>query len=168
MTEQAFVTALLSRSPKLAQTVALARAFRTMVREQRAGELDEWLLATDGAAMAGFAGGLKRDLAAVHAALSLPWSTGPVEGQISRLKTTKRTNERSWWLRLAAPSCPRSSLNGPAHVGSLQRKCGWTSIHPALTGPSCGNPQRHHSALFVQSTQGCHLRTITKLKILKG
>ena len=31
-----------------------------------------------------------RDLAAVRAALSLPWSTGPVEGQISRLKTIKR------------------------------------------------------------------------------
>lgn len=91
VTEQAFVTALLSRSPKLAQTVALARAFRTMVRQQRAGELDEWLLATDGTAMAGFAGGLKRDLAAVRAALSLPWSTGPVEGQISKLKTIKRT-----------------------------------------------------------------------------
>ena len=29
--------------------------------------------------------------AAVRAALSLPWSTGPVEGQISRLKTIKRT-----------------------------------------------------------------------------
>ncbi len=38
-----------------------------------------------------FAGGLTRDLAAVRAALSLPWSTGPVEGQISRLKTIKRT-----------------------------------------------------------------------------
>ncbi len=80
-----------SRSPKLAQTVALARAFWTMVRQQRAGELDEWLLATDGTAMAGFAGGLKRDLAAVRAALSLLWSTGPVEGQISKLKTIKRT-----------------------------------------------------------------------------
>lgn len=37
-----------------------------------------------------FANGLKRDLAAVRAALSLPWSTGPVEGQISRVKTIKR------------------------------------------------------------------------------
>ncbi len=89
-TEQAFVTALLSCSSNLAQTVALARAFRTMVRQQRAGELDERLLATDGTAMSRFAGGLKRDLAAVRAALSLPWSTGPVEGQISRLKTIKR------------------------------------------------------------------------------
>lgn len=31
-----------------------------------------------------------RDLDAVRAALALPWSTGPVEGQISRLKTLKR------------------------------------------------------------------------------
>ena len=38
-----------------------------------------------------FAEGLKKDLAAVQAALDTPWSTSPVEGQISRLKTIKRT-----------------------------------------------------------------------------
>lgn len=90
-TEQAFVTALIVRSPKLAQIIELARAFRAMVRGQRADELDGWLEAATNTALAGFAGGLKRDLAAVRAALSLPWSTGPVEGQISTLKTTKRT-----------------------------------------------------------------------------
>jgi len=47
--------------------------------------------AAKGSALAGLAGGLTRDLAAVRAALSLPWSTGPVEGQISRLKMIKRT-----------------------------------------------------------------------------
>jgi hypothetical protein len=57
----------------MAGAIALARAFRTMVHQQQAGQLDEWLLATDGTAMAGFASGLKRDLAAVRAALSLPW-----------------------------------------------------------------------------------------------
>jgi transposase len=49
------------------------------------------LSATEGTALAGFAAGLTRDLAAVRAALSLPWSTGPVEGQISYLKTIKRS-----------------------------------------------------------------------------
>jgi len=90
-TERAFVTALISRSSMLARTIELARTFRAMVRGQRAGELDGWLAAAADTALAGFAGGLKRDLAAVRAALSLPWSTGPVEGQISTLKTTKRT-----------------------------------------------------------------------------
>lgn len=89
-TEQAFVSALIARSPELARTITVARAFRAMVRGQRAGELNNWLLTADGTPLAGFANGLKRDLAAVGAALSLPWSTGPVEGQISRLKTIKR------------------------------------------------------------------------------
>ena len=34
---------------------------------------------------------LRRDAAAVHAALRLPWSTGPVEGHINRLKLIKRS-----------------------------------------------------------------------------
>lgn len=90
-TEQAFVTALIARAPKLAQTIELARTFRALVRGQRGDELDRWLAAAADTALAGFATGLKRDLAAVRAALSLPWSTGPVEGQISKLKTIKRT-----------------------------------------------------------------------------
>ena len=46
---------------------------------------------TTGSTLVGFADGIKRDLDAVRSALVLPWSTGPVEGQISRLKTIKRT-----------------------------------------------------------------------------
>jgi transposase len=33
---------------------------------------------------------LKQDLSAVEAAVSEPWSNGPVEGQLSRLKMLKR------------------------------------------------------------------------------
>ncbi|MGF7212704.1 hypothetical protein GGE65_007339 [Skermanella aerolata] len=40
---------------------------------------------------AGFVGGLRRDLTAVRAALSLSWSAGPGEGQIFHLKTVNRT-----------------------------------------------------------------------------
>jgi len=89
--EQRFVDALIARSPELDDLISLAREFSTMVRRQQADWLDGWLAAAKGSALAGFAGGLVRDLAAVRAALSLPWSTGPVEGQISRLKTIKRT-----------------------------------------------------------------------------
>ena len=89
--EQRFVDALITRSPELDVLISLAREFSGMVRRQQADRLDGWLDAAKGSALAGFAGGLMRDLAAVRAALSLPWSTGPVEGQISRLKTIKRT-----------------------------------------------------------------------------
>ncbi len=38
----------------------------------------------------GFTKGLKKDEAAVRAALRLEWSNGQVEGQVNRLKTIKR------------------------------------------------------------------------------
>ena len=40
--------------------------------------------------MHGFAAGLRQDEQAVRAALTLPWSSGQVEGQVTRLKLVKR------------------------------------------------------------------------------
>ena len=37
-----------------------------------------------------FAAGIRRDEAAVGAAVRGPWSNGPVEGHVNRLKTIKR------------------------------------------------------------------------------
>jgi transposase len=90
-TARKFVDALLAGTPDIAPVIVLAREFRAMVREKQADKLDQWLMAAQATPLAGFASGLRRDLAAVRAGLSLPWSTGPVEGQISRLKTIKRT-----------------------------------------------------------------------------
>jgi transposase len=87
--EQRFVEALIATSSELGRIIELARAFSAMVRYQQAERLDSWLAAAKDTAPAGFA--VVRDLAAIRAALSLPWSTGPVEGQISYLKTIKRT-----------------------------------------------------------------------------
>ena len=38
-----------------------------------------------------FALGLFSDLRAIRAAIELPWSNGPTEGHINRLKTLKRS-----------------------------------------------------------------------------
>jgi transposase len=38
-----------------------------------------------------FAASLRRDFDAINASLRLPWTTSPVEGQISRIKMLKRT-----------------------------------------------------------------------------
>ena len=38
-----------------------------------------------------FVASLRHDTTAIQAALDLPWTTSPVEGQISRLKMLKRT-----------------------------------------------------------------------------
>ncbi len=56
--------------------------------------LDGWLERARGSAspeFRNFAAGLARDYVAIHAALTFPWSTGPVEGHINRLKLIKRS-----------------------------------------------------------------------------
>jgi transposase len=52
---------------------------------------DAALVAAEHTALAGFISGLRHDADAVQAALDLPWTTSPVEGQINRLKMIKRT-----------------------------------------------------------------------------
>ena len=63
------------------------------MRQRQPEGLDSWL---ERAAQSGltafqrFANGLRDDYKAVKAGLTLRWSTGPVEGQINRLKMLKR------------------------------------------------------------------------------
>lgn len=91
--EQAFVTRLLAQCPEAKTVHSLAQAFARIVRERKVDALDEWM--TQAAAsglseMRGFVTGLRRDLAAVKAALIYEWSNGQVEGQVNRLKLLKR------------------------------------------------------------------------------
>ena len=72
----------------------LAQRFRSMLRHLQ-GEplLDGWLQDASHSGVPEvqqFAAGIQRDKAAVQAGLSLPYSTGPVEGHINRLKLIKR------------------------------------------------------------------------------
>jgi len=63
------------------------------VRTRQSECLDAWLeraSASGISAFQNFAAGLRDDAAAVQAALRLPYSNGPVEGQINRLKLLKR------------------------------------------------------------------------------
>jgi transposase len=77
----------------IARAYGLTQAFLAMVGERRGRDLEAWMTAaTDSGigALARFARGLQADLPAVQAGLTLAWSNGPVEGQITRLKLLKR------------------------------------------------------------------------------
>ena len=90
---QLYVEQLTQSNPALAQAYMVSQAFLTLVRERRGGALTSWITeATMSgiAALARFAQGLQEDLAAITAGLTLPWSNGPVEGQVNRLKLLKR------------------------------------------------------------------------------
>lgn len=86
-----FKIRLLEDAPALGAAITWAMRFNALLRRKAAGALDEILDAADGTMLARFAAGLRHDFEAISAALELPWTTSPVEGQINRLKMLKRT-----------------------------------------------------------------------------
>jgi transposase len=92
--QRATLTALIAGRPTLAEARTLALEFARLVRERDGAAFESWLVAAEAsglAALRGFAAGLRRDQAAVQAALDHDWSSGQVEGQINRLKLVKRS-----------------------------------------------------------------------------
>lgn len=76
--------------PALATARRRTDRFTDRVRNAREGALEGWLEEAQSGLLGAFARGLRRDQAAVAAALREPWSNGQTEGQINRLKTLKR------------------------------------------------------------------------------
>jgi transposase len=91
--EQALLAQVRQHDPAIARIATLVEDFAQMVRDQAPERLAPWLAAVEGsgvAALTEFANGVRKDAAAVRAALESPHSTGQVEGQITKLKLLKR------------------------------------------------------------------------------
>jgi transposase len=91
--EAAQLAQLQAQHPEVAGGIALAQEFTRFVRERQPDQLDSWLARAAESPLVPlqrFAKGLRDDYEAVRAGISLPWSTGPVEGHINRLKMLKR------------------------------------------------------------------------------
>ena len=84
---------ILDRSPTLATTAVQVREFAQMLTARHPERLPNWMsdVQDNGApALRSFANGLRSDLDAVTAGLTLPYSSGAVEGTVNRIKTIKR------------------------------------------------------------------------------
>ena len=91
--DRALLGHLRAACPMAATAYPLPQEFTRMVKTRTPEPLDAWLAAAGDCGVpdvATFADGLRREYAALRAALTLAWSTGPVEGQITRLKRIKR------------------------------------------------------------------------------
>jgi transposase len=78
---------------EVAEAITLSQDFAALVRQRQPAQLDSWLERAATSTVQAFtrlASSLRDDYAAVKAGVTLPWSTGPVEGQINRLKMLKR------------------------------------------------------------------------------
>jgi transposase len=91
--ERAYRSHLLDNYPAIREAQRLADGFGRLVRTRDGPALPAWLEAAEASDLPefrAFAAGLRRDRAAVAAALDSPWSNGQTEGQVTRLKLLKR------------------------------------------------------------------------------
>ncbi|WP_081472701.1 ISL3 family transposase [Komagataeibacter europaeus] len=89
------VPALLEAEPQLAVTLCWLRKMQNLLCKKedtrKEGELKALLEEGKTTLLSRLIPALERDAAAIEASLVTPWTTSPVEGQISRLKMIKRT-----------------------------------------------------------------------------
>jgi transposase len=92
--DKASLEAILAASAELAAVTASVRDFAAIMAERRGRKrLEPWItaaLATGEPALRSFVTGLRADQDAITNGLSLPWSSGAVEGRVNRIKMLKR------------------------------------------------------------------------------
>ena len=82
------------QEPTVELAYTLAQRFIQMMHEHQAARLASWISTCTSSGIADletFAVGLQKEFSAIRAAFTLPYSTGPVEGQVNRLKLIKRS-----------------------------------------------------------------------------
>src|SRR6266567_3422374 len=143
-TQQKELALMRQVSPTAEAAYGLTQAFLQMVREHTGEPLEAWLSLVEESTLPelkSFAKGLQQDKAAVFAGLTLPWSNGPVEGHVNRLKLIKRSMYGRAQLRRR--SIFRSSTGlAPRWFGTLaERAAPSPRIIPALAY-LCPRPAR--------------------------
>ena len=84
---------LLASCAHLTVLAARVKQFANLLTGRRGADLDTWMTCVDAddlPALHGFVHGLRRDLPAVVAGLTLPYSNGPIEGANTKVKFLKR------------------------------------------------------------------------------
>jgi transposase len=85
---------LIRKGDKIEIAYGLTQQFVTLLKERNAQPLEIWLWDCQESGISDlvtFAQGLQKEGSALHAAFTLPYSNGPVEGKINKLKYIKRS-----------------------------------------------------------------------------
>jgi transposase len=91
--EQTQLDQLLQVSEEVRTVQTFLHRFLSMVRERKHQQLRSWMeeaIKSGIPELKSFVAGIERDYDAVKEALRLPWSQGPTEGKVNKLKTIKR------------------------------------------------------------------------------
>ncbi len=91
--DRATLAAILEACPALARLADHVTGFATMMTQLKGQRLPDWITAVEAdnlPALTSFASHLRHDLAAVTNGLTLPYSSGAVEGTVNKIKNFKR------------------------------------------------------------------------------
>jgi len=97
----------MAQHPELAEAIQLAQNFAFLVRQRQPDQLDSWLeqaLKSQFSPFHRFAKRLQEDYNAVKAGVTLPWSNGQTEGQITSAEDVEATDVWSSWNGTALPT----------------------------------------------------------------
>jgi transposase len=91
--EKMFIDTLCAESKEIKRAATLIRQFKNMLKKKEGSMLNAWInnaIASNVKEIKGFAKGLLSDFEAIENGVKLPWSNGPVEGLVNKLKIIKR------------------------------------------------------------------------------
>jgi transposase len=88
--ESVTIAAIEEGVPAIVEARQIIGEFHGMVRARAVAQLPAWIDRAANSFVSSFANGIRRDIVAVRAAISSPWSNGQTEGQVTRLKLVKR------------------------------------------------------------------------------
>jgi transposase len=112
--ERGHLQDLLAARPHLTTLAEHVRAFAELLTTRRGNDLEDWMSAvqeSDLPALHTFVRGLRKDLDAVVAGLSLPYTNGPIEGTNTKFKLLKR----QMYGRQAFACCDNESCSVDRH-----------------------------------------------------
>jgi transposase len=91
--ERGHLDELLAACPHLAVLAEQVRAFAELLTTRRGTDLEGWMSTVEASELPSlhtFVRGLRKDLPAVVAGLTMPYSNGPIEGANTKVKLLKR------------------------------------------------------------------------------
>ena len=110
--ETVTVAAIEAGVPTLVEAREIIGEFHLMIPRKTEAGLIPWIERARASLVASFASGVAKDEAAIRAAITLPWSNGQTEGQITRLKLTSNVRPRE--NRSASSQTNRRRIIGAA------------------------------------------------------
>lgn len=162
------LTQLRAQPGALAEAITLTEDFVQLIRQRQGAQLDPWLERAAQSTLGVFrrlAQGLRDDYAAVKAGMTLPWSTGPVEGHMNRLKMLKRQmfgrarlDLLSRRFLLAPPTCAAARATPAGTGGGPPSCCLGTCLTMAVMRDRLGAPETGREPGCRRSLARCDTR----------